>query len=259
MNMKIDKVQKTPSGKYKIILDSGDKVTTYDDVILEKGLLYHKDVSFDDLKEINQKTEYYDVYYKAVKMIGVKYRSEKEIREFLKEKEISKDKKESIIKRLKETGLLNDERYMRSYISDRMHLSSDGPYAIGKYLVNHGIEESKVWEAIHAIDTDEINEKVRNLLLKKIKANHKDSPYALKQKLVQNLSNKGFDKTSVAIIFDSLEVQSEGFIEKEYAKQYKRLSKKYSGKDLHFQLKQKLYSKGFSQSEIEAFLQDIFE
>lgn len=259
MDMKIDKVQKMPSGKYKIVLDSGDKITTYDDVILEKGLLYHKDISFEDLKELNQKTEYYDIYYKAVKMISVKYRSEKEIREFLKEKELSKEKKEQIVKRLKDTGLINDERYMHSYINDRMHLSSDGPYAIGKYLTSHGIDENKVTKALQEIRTEEIENKIKDLLSKKIKTNHKDSPYVLKQKLVQTLGNKGFDKTMVASIFDTLEVKEEGLLMKEYEKQYKRLSKKYSGRDLLFQIRQKLYSKGFHADEIDAVLTDIFE
>ncbi|MDD3341542.1 MAG: RecX family transcriptional regulator [Bacilli bacterium] len=257
--MKIDKVQKLPSGKYKISLDTGDKITTYDDVILEKGLLYHKEVSFDDIKEITNKTEYYAIYYKAVKMIGTKYRSEKEIRHFLKDKELTKTKKEEIIKRLKDTGLINDERYMRSYINDRMYLSTDGPYAIGKALINQGIDEIAAEKAIHEIDETIIQNKLRDILIKKVKANHKDSPYMLKQKLVQNLSLKGFDKNMIASIFDTLEVKKEGTLEKEYQRQYKRLSSKYQGRDLYFQIKQKLYSKGFQGGEIDALLNQTLE
>ena len=42
--MKIDKIQKTRSGKYNIYV--GDrKITTYDDVLINTGILYKKEMA----------------------------------------------------------------------------------------------------------------------------------------------------------------------------------------------------------------------
>ena len=39
--MKIEKIQKLKNNKYKIKLDSGDIINTYDDVILNNSLLFN--------------------------------------------------------------------------------------------------------------------------------------------------------------------------------------------------------------------------
>ena len=40
--MKIEKIQKLKNNKYKIKIDSGDIINTYDDVILNNSLLFNK-------------------------------------------------------------------------------------------------------------------------------------------------------------------------------------------------------------------------
>ena len=42
--MKIEKIQKLKNNKYKIKLDSGDIINTYDDVILNNSLLFNKEM-----------------------------------------------------------------------------------------------------------------------------------------------------------------------------------------------------------------------
>ena len=44
MNMKIEKIKKS-GRKYKIVLENKDTITTYDDVIINNGLLYNKNIN----------------------------------------------------------------------------------------------------------------------------------------------------------------------------------------------------------------------
>ncbi|MCI9585330.1 MAG: hypothetical protein HFH45_01685, partial [Bacilli bacterium] len=53
--MKIEKIKKTGS-KYKITLDNGEVINTYDDVILENNLLYDKNIDSDLFNKINNDT-----------------------------------------------------------------------------------------------------------------------------------------------------------------------------------------------------------
>lgn len=254
--MKIEKIKKLNNGKYKIVLDNADKITTYDDVILKNNLLFDKEIDFEELKSLNKQTTYYDIYNKIIKMIATKYRSEKEIRKFLQDKEITETEKKELVEKLKEIGMIDDIRFMKAYISDRMHLSSDGPYLIKKDLLDHGMDENKVEEEISHISEKDIIEKIHKLVGKKIKSNTKYSIYILKQKLIGTLQLKGFDPRMIAEVFDTYEVVGHGPLEKEYQKVSTKLSKKYEGNELYYQIKQKLYSKGFASSEIEGVMQD---
>ena len=86
--MKIEKIKKLNSGKYKIELDDKNKIITYDDVILKHNLLFNKDIDSSKLNELNIDTKYYDIYNKCVKYISVRIRSIYEIKEYLRKKEI---------------------------------------------------------------------------------------------------------------------------------------------------------------------------
>ena len=50
--MKIAKIKKQKDGKYKIQLENGDILNTYDDVILSTNILYTKDIDDETLKKI---------------------------------------------------------------------------------------------------------------------------------------------------------------------------------------------------------------
>ena len=64
--MKIEKIQKLKNNKYKIKLDSGDIINTYDDVILNNSLLFNKEIDLELLNKINNETLYYDCYNKRI-------------------------------------------------------------------------------------------------------------------------------------------------------------------------------------------------
>ena len=64
--MKIEKIKKLKSGKYKLEIDN-DKIITYDDVILNNNLLFNKEVDEELFNQLNIETRYYDVYNRVIK------------------------------------------------------------------------------------------------------------------------------------------------------------------------------------------------
>lgn len=248
--MKIDKITKLKNGKYKLKLEDGTSITTYDDVIIKNNLLYSKDISISLQKNICKQTEYFDIYNKIVKMIGTKYRSEKEIRIFLEDKNISEIEKEDIIEKLKKNKLIDDDRFIRSYINDRLTLSIDGPNLIEKKLLEYISDSSKIKEHMDEIDQKEVEDKLTKLIEKKLRAS-KESNYIIKQKLLGHFKNKGYDTNMILSILNKYKIDNKENINKEYKKIYNKLSKKYSGKELEFKLKQKLYAKGYSLEDMQ--------
>ena len=246
--MKIEKIKKTGK-KYKILLSDGSEIKTYDDVILKYGLLYHKTIDNELLNKINIDNNYYEIYYKVVNYITKRLRSEKEINIYIDKNNITKTDKEKLIKKLKEMNLINDLNFTKAYINDKINLSNIGIDKIKSELLNHNISSDIIDNELNKIDNNLIKEKLKKLIIKKTK-NSKYAGYKLKYKVVNELINLGYDKNQILEIYDTISVENTENIKTEYDKLYKKLSYKYSGKELERKIKTKLYNKGFNIDEI---------
>ena len=71
----------------------------------------------------------------------------------------------------------------------------------------------------------------------------------MKQKIIQELQNKGFYKEHIMAIIDEFDFNDDLKIkEKEYNKLKNKLSKKYSGEELEYKIKIGLLKKGFKST-----------
>lgn len=254
--MEINKIKKLPSGKYKIELDGNVKVVTYDDVILKNNLLFNKNIDPDLLNQINIDTSYYDLYNKVIKLISKRLRSEKEISDYIDKYTSDLNDKKKIIDNLKQIGLINDRQFTKALISDRIHLSNSGPYKILKELQEHNIDDTIIEEEMELIDENLILDNLTKLINKKIKNNHKNSPYMLRQKILNDMINQGYSKEQILLILDNIDISNDS-IEKEYQKLYKKYSNKKIGYELRTIIYQKLYQKGYDVSDINEVLNNI--
>ena len=246
--MKIDKIKKMSGGKYKIILEDKDVITTYDDVILNTNILYSKEIDDETLEKIKNKNDYYSIYNKTIKYISKRLRSEYEVEEYLKKLETSSNDIKKIISSLKENGYINDTQFTKAYIYDKFNLSSDGPYKIKKDLIEFRIDENLIEENLSNIKEEDVKNKLEKIISKKVKLDHKHSISVIKNKLKIDLYNLGYDSYMVEEILNNIKIESN--IEKEFNIIYNKLNKKYNGIELENKIKQKLYQKGYSFSEI---------
>lgn len=251
--MKINKIEKLKTGKYKVQLDN-ETITTYDDVLLKNNILYKKEIDMALLETMKKDNLYYEAYNKTVNYILRRIRSHVEVKEYLKKFELSLKDNESIIMHLEEVGLLNDFNYAKAYVADALYLSNDGPNKIREFLLKQQIEENIVEEVISNIDLKEVSLKAEKIIDKKIKMNHKSSSYQLKQKIILDMVNLGYSKELVIGILDRYEIKEDETLIKEYNKLYNQLSRKYQGNELYTKIKQKLYAKGFDINLINEYV-----
>ena len=250
--MKIEKIIKKPGNKYILELDNGDKIKTYDEVILKYGILFHKEIDNDTLEQLVNENNYYDVYEKVLKYINTKMRSEYEIRGYLKKLEYNDI--DNLVNDLKTKKLINDELFIKAYINDRILLTLDGPYKIKNNLLEHNIDESLINQEL-VFDNELINERLKKIIDKKIKLNKKPL-YTFKQKMLGYLINMGYSKEDILNILDTYKINEEELIKKDYETLKKKLSKKHEEKGLEYQIKNKLYQKGYSIDSINKFLSE---
>lgn len=257
--MKINKIQKLKNNKYKISID-GENIITYDNVILENNLLY-KNIIDDNLYNIIiNSTEYYDIYNKVVKYILKKRRSEKEIRQYLLKFNLTDNEAEKIIIKLKNNNLINDIEYCRAFINDNIYLSKNGINKIKKDLISQGISNNIIDSELDNIDKELISNKLKKQVIKKINLNKKYSNSYLRQKILNELLNLGYEKDDILIEIDNnLNNNDFNILRVEFEKNYLKLLKKYKGYDLMQKLRINLLNKGFDINQIEQLLEEKTE
>lgn len=247
--MEIKKITKLKNGKYKIKLDSFEFIT-YDDIIINHGLLYSKKIDDELLNVLSLETAYYEIYNKTLKFCMKKVRSSDEVEKYLDKMDITNTDKTSIINKLKSINLVNDKIYVKCYINDKFNLSKDSLSKIKDDLINSNIDISIIEDEISKVEYNELD-KLERMIIKRIKSNHKYSNYALKNKIVTEFINLGYNYDDIVSIFDRNSSDNYDILVKEYNKLYNKYSKKYEYSELEYVIKNKLHTKGFNYSDIK--------
>ena len=252
--MLVEKIKQISSNKYEIKFKNNEKITLSSTTILNNNLLFKKDIDDDLLKKVKKEDEYFILYDKVIKMLGSKRKCEYEIRTYLKKNKLSQKNIDKMINSLKEKKLIDDASYVKAYINDKINLSSDGPLKIKRDLLTFNIDENIIDEELESIDDSIVLDKLKKLIKKKISLNKKDSIYILKQKIVNEFVNKGYYKETILDILESIDINDEDVLEKEFNKLYNKYKIKYQSNELETFIKGKLYKKGFSLENINEVL-----
>lgn len=73
----------------------------------------------------------------------------------------------------------------------------------------------------------------------------------LKRKIQAYLLNLGYSNTYINQALNGKKLVDEDISKQEYQKLYNKLSKKYSGRELEYKIKQKMYQKGFTNFDYD--------
>lgn len=193
--MKIIKYEKKGNNKYKIYLENSQSIDVYEDVILKNNLLYKKELDRSLLEKISKENEDEDIYNKCVKYISVRIRSTKEIKEYLRKKEIEDSLIEETINKLINNNLLNDETFTKAFIHDKLNFTTMGPYKIEQELKKHKIDDSIIYKYIKNIDEETIDNKINKQIIKLMKANKKKQN--IRNKIYLNLLSLGYSNEMI--------------------------------------------------------------
>ena len=182
--------------------------------------------------------------------------SKKSYKHWLEKFQLSKQNEENLICKLENVGLLNDLYYAKAYASDKARLSKDGIGKIENDLKEEGISYGMIKDALTVIDLEEMNQKLKKMLVKKIEQNHHYSNQHLKQKIISEFLKLGFSYEEIHSALQEVKWMNETeILQKEFMKTLLKAKKKYQGKELLYQVKNKLYQKGFSIEEINECLE----
>lgn len=203
--IKIIKYKKETNGKYKLYLENGITIDTYEDVILNNNLLYKKEIDSSLYDIIMNDNIYEEAYSKSVNYIGIRLRSINEMKVYLKNKKYSEEVIDNTIERLIKNNLLNDAIFTQAFINDKLNFTTMGPYKIELELKKHNIDNNIISTCINNIEEDIIYEKINKLITKLIKSNKKYKGFMLKNKIYTNLINLGYSSNIILEILNNFE------------------------------------------------------
>jgi len=193
--MKIIKYEKKGNTTYKIYLENNQIITVYEDVILKNNLLYKKEIDLELLEKISNDNLYEEIYNKCVKYISVRIRSIQEIKEYLGKKEIDTSLIEITIDKLLKNNLLNDERFAKAFINDKLNFTTMGPYRIEQELKKHKIDKNIITKNLYNIDEKIIDNKINKQIIKLMKSNKKKQN--IRNKIYMNLLSLGYSNEMI--------------------------------------------------------------
>lgn len=203
--MKIEKYELTKKNKYNVYLSNGEVITLDERVITENELLLKKEIDINLYNKINKESRIYELIDIAIKYISIRLRSIKEIKDYLKKKETDIELIEVAVDKLIKLGYLNDDRFTKAFIKDKLNFTSMGDYKIKMELQRLGVSYEIIENNISLIDDNILEEKMNKIIEKELKINKKYSGINLKNKIYNHLVSSGYTKEKVISILNNYE------------------------------------------------------
>jgi regulatory protein len=175
--------------RYNIMIDGNFKFSASMEDIIKYSLNENMEVSENFLDEIINECEVTKAYNYALHVLGSKDYTTNEILKKLRQKEYSEETINKIICKLKNYGIVDDEKYINKYVSDCLNLKKYGTKKILFNLKIKGIQPEKIDNTLISNETQYSN--AYSLALKKLKFIG-DKPNK-KEKIFRYLLSKGYD------------------------------------------------------------------
>ena len=201
--MKIEKYELTKKNIYNVYLSNGEVLELNGKVITDNELLIKKDIDnelYDKLKRDNTICMLMDT---SVKYIDRRLRSINELRDYLKNKEEDTIIIEEVIDKLIDYKYLDDDRFTKAFIKDKLNFTNWGDYKIKNELKRLGVNEEIIYNNISNIDDNIYYERINKIIDKYISINKKYSGIKLKNKIYNHLLTLGYSKEKVISIINN--------------------------------------------------------
>lgn len=187
--MKITNIQKQikTEGRYSIFVDEKFSFGISELGLMNSGIRVGLELDDEELARLKDEANTDKYYNMTLGLIARRQRSEWEIREYLKRKELAPFKIDEIVVRLAGRGYVDDAAFARSWVSNRRLLKNMSGRKLTLELRTKRIADAVIREVMLEDETDE-----REVLRAEIIKKRKQTRYQDDQKLMQYLARQGY-------------------------------------------------------------------
>lgn len=259
---KVTDIKKLRNHQYlvSLVMDKKEKtIIVTENTLLRCNLLSPRQITGQEYKLLTSTKDEDLLYQKSMKYVDYQMRTISEVKKYLKKSTTDEKVIQSIIDKLKKQGFLDDARYVKEFVTQKIEFDILGPKGIKQKLIDKGIHYDLIdAELIRYTDEVQYN-KIYQMIQKEtkhpIKKPFKKAVDSIKRKCV----TKGF---SLSIIDSSIQsykdmiqdaIDEDSLLQVEFNKLKKGINlNDYTEKD---KLIKKLLQKGYSYKNIKKLIQ----
>ncbi|CAG9622996.1 recombination regulator RecX [Sutcliffiella rhizosphaerae] len=254
-------VQQKNKARFNIFLDEEYAFAVYESTLLKYQLAKGKELDELDIEEILFSDQVNKAYNAAVHYLSFRMRTEKEVVDYLKEKEYEGFVIKEIIVQLKEQSYLNDKEFAIAYVRTQVNTTLKGRGIIEQELLDKGVDKecaTEVLEVEYALEK-EVEHAVK-LVIKYAPKYSRDSFKIMIQKVESALLRKGYSYSIIKLAIEEAELEQDTSEEWEaIGKQAEKFHRKYKSLETYeymMKMKGALYRKGFTIELIDKWLEE---
>jgi len=173
--------------RYSVYVDEKYLFSFSQDELLNSGLKVGLEVSAQELAELQNTAVIDKAYDRALNLISHRPRSEGEMRDYLRRKDLTDHVITTVVNRLTERGYLDDSDFARRWVATRRLLKSTSKRRLSQELRQKRVADDIIKSVLEDDETNEL-EVLRELIERK----RKQLKYQDNLKLMQYLSRQGF-------------------------------------------------------------------
>ncbi|TAL70449.1 MAG: regulatory protein RecX [Bacteroidetes bacterium] len=188
-----------------IIFSNDDTFKCSYDIVLKYKLGNNSIISSDLFSEIKKEQRIYDVKQVAFNYVSYKPRTEKQIRQRLKEKGFEKVESDSAIGFLSKFDLVDDEKYSKQFIADYLKRKSVGKSKLISELLRKGIDKALAEDSVEKFfSKDDTLEYAMKAVNKKLRVIRHKPLEKQRDSLIRFLFASGFDWDIIRIVLKEI-------------------------------------------------------
>ena len=138
-----------------------------------------------------------EILYKLAAKCSVSEQCLSDIEAKLSHYDLTEEERTRILRHLVEEKYVDDRRYAEAYVKDKYRFNKWGRIKIAQGLRMKGIDNETIKSAMEAIDEEEYQEILRDLIKAKRRSTRGASEYEINGKLIRFATGRGFEFAAI--------------------------------------------------------------
>lgn len=198
--------QKKSKYRYNIYLDDAYAFSVHEDIMLKHRLIKGESIEGKRIREIVRDDEAHQAYLAAIRYIGRRPRSLKEVELHLKQKEYEPDIISDVAGRLKEQNYIDDSQFAKLWSEHRIYSQKKGRRLVEMELAQKGLSGDDIAQALLKIDKHEEFDAAFHIAAKKWRTTGGET-FERKRKVAAFLLRRGYTDEMVRQVLKRLAEQ----------------------------------------------------
>lgn len=179
------KQQQKRADRYSVFVDGKYAFSLSESGLIESRLASGQELSAAELDALKKAAGLDKAYGLALRYVAIRSRSEWEMQDYFRRKQVDKEAGSQIIQRLRDLGMVDDIVFARSWVNNRRLLKNVSKRRLRLELAQKHVSSETIDQVLQEDETDD-RQSLRELIQKK-RARYPDN-----QKFMQYLARQGF-------------------------------------------------------------------